>query len=136
MKLRFHRGPELARETRRLPADLYKRLRRELHLHPEPSLFIAIRSMQYLAIADEEEVVFLDGMGDRHIELAWQNFQPQRCRTVGDPVPYECVYYDEQGRHTMRRLIREFDQALEHLRRRQQVGSVNARVTPLGNRRS
>ena len=118
MRLSFRRGPELRRVASTLPAALYKQMRHLFNLHGEPSLFVPIRSMQYQAIIDEEEVVFVDGMGDRRIELAWQRFQPQQCRRLGDPIPYECVYYDEKGADTMRRLITEFQRALTLLENR------------------
>jgi len=40
------------------------------------SLFIPIRAMQYLAILDAEEFVFLDGERKCWIDIAWRNFQP------------------------------------------------------------
>lgn len=131
MKLSFQRGPELTREQRRLPAALYRQLRHALHLRSEPSVFVPIRSMQYLAVIDEEEVIFVDGMGDRRIELAWQHFRPQLSRRIDDPIPYECVFYDPRGRDTMLRLVPELGAALALLDRRDRGSSPGAVIARL-----
>ena len=67
-------------------------------------LFVPIRNMQYLAVVDEDEVIFSDGAGDRSIEMAWQNFRPQARSALTDSVPYEAVYYATGAPRTMIRL--------------------------------
>jgi hypothetical protein len=69
--------------------------------------------MQYLAIIDADEIVFVDGQGPRVIELAWQCFRPGDRADLLAPVSYECVFYDHRGEQTMQRLQGDFFRALE-----------------------
>ena len=119
MELSFERGSEIERENRALPAGHYRKI---LLLHSRTGgrpLFVPIRSMQYLAIVDREEIVFVDGQGPRVIELAWRDFHPGEREDLRAPVSYTCIYYEEKGRAAMGRLQGEFLKALEILEKRQ-----------------
>ncbi|MEJ5211872.1 MAG: hypothetical protein WHV61_10655 [Burkholderiales bacterium] len=118
MEESFWRGDELAREPSRLPAATYNLTRLLLARSPQGCVFVPIRSMQYLAVIDHEEIIFVDREGARQIELAWQRFDPHVRQSLEDPVPYDRVFYQEKGRETMKRLPREFHLALEQLARR------------------
>ena len=133
MELRFERGSEIAREQRQLPAEHYRKILLLLSRSRTSSLFVPIRSMQYLAIVDQEEVVFVDGQGPRVIELAWRDFHPGEREDLREPVSYTCVYYEDKGRAAMGRLQGEFFKALEILEERQPKSS-GATVTDLQRR--
>lgn len=113
MDLRLTRGEELRREVRQLPAELYNKIPVLYSRLKKSSLFVPVRSMQYLAIIDADEIVFVDGQGPRVIELAWQSFHPGDRADLQAPVSYECVFYDHKGEQTMRRLQGDFFRALE-----------------------
>ena len=131
MRIEFERDREIERRPTFLPSDLYKKLRHLRTLQGKDALFIPIRSLQYLAVVDEEEVFFVDGLGDRRIVLAWQNFRPADCARIGDPVPFELVIYRESARDAVLRLVREFSEAIE-LYESRHVGmpASGASITP------
>ena len=89
----FYRPPELSREPRTLPADTYNLAHVLLKRAATGCLFVPLRGMQFLAVLDAEEFIFVDREGRRMIELAWQNFAPQARRALDEPVSYEAVYY-------------------------------------------
>lgn len=115
MKLSFHRPAELAREVRHLPAPLYNLARRLLERSAESCVFVPIRSMQYLAVLDREEFLFIDSERKSVIAMAWQNFRPGRRNALDAPVAFEAVYYDAHGPETMKRLQGDFERALRLL---------------------
>ncbi|MHB1291340.1 MAG: hypothetical protein ACYCY5_04030, partial [Sulfuricella sp.] len=93
MQITCYRNPESAREPRFLPAATYNLAHVLLSRSPNGCLFVPIRAMQYLAIVDAEEFVFLDGERKCWIDIAWQDFRPQMRTSLDDPVPYQAVYY-------------------------------------------
>ncbi len=119
MELSFERGPERGRELRRLPAEHYRKLLLLYSRNNGSNLFIPIRAMQYLAVFDREEVVFVDGQGPRVIGLAWREFHPGERGDLRTPVGYTCVYYEAKGAQVMGRLQGEFLKALDLLNDRQ-----------------
>jgi hypothetical protein len=118
----FYVGEELGREARTLPAGIYNQLRLLHRQSGRGDLFISIRSMQYLAVFDGAEAIFVDGLGSRVVELAWRRFQPQARAALNEPVPYELVLYRPQGQEIQRRLTAELPAALRLLASR--VGSA------------
>ena len=125
----FYRPDEVAREPRHLPADTYNRAHLLL-VRSGGCLFVPIRSMQYLAVLDDEEFIFVDREGGRLIDIAWQRFKPQSRHSLEEPVAYEAVYYTGKGEETMRRLQGEFHRALHHLQEKSPLDSP-ARVIKL-----
>lgn len=130
MQLRFERGDELRREKRQLPAVYFRKIRLLFLRARSESLFIPIRSMQYLAIVDQDEIIFVDGQGPRIIELSWKNFSVGEVDDLNAPVAYECVIYQEKGAMAMKRLQGEFLKALNVLEERQPK-PAGGTVTPL-----
>ena len=130
MDIRFERGPELRRELRTLPADHYRLIRLLLSREQNGTLFVPIRSMQYLGIIDLEEVAFVDGQGPRMIELSWRDFRPGERKNLDAPVTYTCVHYNANSSDIMSRLQSEFLKALALMAQRQQK-TASATVTPL-----
>lgn len=115
MEITCYRDPELAREPLFLSAATYNLAHALLSRSPSGCLFVPIRPMQYLAILDAEEFVFLDGERKCWIDIAWQKFQPQMRTSLEDPVAYEAVYYQPSSSGLMARLLAEFPRALNDL---------------------
>lgn len=130
MDLSFTRGDEIGREQRVVSAELYNKIRLLFSRTSGECLFVPIRSMQYLAVVDKEEIVFVDGQGPRAIEISWQNFRASERGNLRDPVSYTAVFYSEKGRETMTRLQGEILKALQLMEERQPK-SDGASVTPL-----
>ena len=109
----FYRGDELGSQPRALPAETYNTMRLLLDYSEKNCVFVPIRSMQYMAVIDKEEVIFVDGLkAKKTIELTWKSFKPQERENLVDPVAYSFIYYDEIAIETMKRLQWEFDKAL------------------------
>lgn len=117
MEERFYREPEIARLPAFLPAVTYN-LAHTLLARAGNCLFVPIRSMQYMAVLDVEEFIFVDSQNKAWVELAWQHFRPQARTSLDERVPFELVYYLPQAADTMKRLPGEFHQALQVLARR------------------
>jgi hypothetical protein len=133
MHLSFERGQEIGREGRQLPAEHYNKIRLLYARAGGKPLFVPLRDMQYLAIVDSEEIVFVDGQGPRVIELAWRDFHPGEREDLRAPVSYTCIYYEEKAHAAMARLQSEFLKALELLEGRQ-IRPGGASVTRLDKR--
>lgn len=115
MEITCYRNPELSREPRLLPAATYNLAVTLLARSADGNLFIPIRAMQYLAIMDAEEIIFLDGERKCWIDIAWRNFRPQARTALDEPVAYEAVYYREHVQQLMSRLLAELSRALRML---------------------
>ena len=118
MEITCYRDREIARESRTLPAVTYNLAHTLLARTSNSCLFIPIRSMQYLAILDDEELIFLDGERKCWINIAWQRFRPQSRNSLDEAVAYEAVYYQMDAAVTMPRLQIELARALKQLSQR------------------
>jgi len=130
----FHRGEEVGHEFRTLPAITYNTIKLLFDYSESSSVFLPIRSMQYMAIIDKEEIIFVDGlMAKKVIELAWKCFKPQERNNLTDPVAYRFCFYDEKAIETMKRLQWEFDKALHvyYDRLKEKQPKTGATVIPL-----
>lgn len=115
MEITCYRSHEVARESRHLPAATYNLAVTLLARSDGHCLFVPIRSLQYLAIVDAEEFVFVDGASKCRIEIAWQDFRPEERVSLEDPVRYEAVHYHQETNLLMSRLQTEFPLALRCL---------------------
>jgi hypothetical protein len=115
MEITCYRSNETSRETLSLPASTYNLAITLLVRSANEHLFVPIRSMQYLAIVDIKEFVFIDGERKCWIDIAWQDFQSQARTSLDQPVVYEAVYYRDNQAEIMSRLHREFPVALRML---------------------
>ncbi|MFO7582609.1 hypothetical protein [Guyparkeria sp.] len=130
----FERGPVVRREPRLLGAGIYNKVRL-LFVHANRDcLFIPIRRIQYLAVMDDEEIIFVDNLGERRIELAWRHFRPQVRDALTDPVPYTLEIYRPRGFRTIRHLQGDFSEAIYQLQQRkkrtQGAGKADVRTLP------
>jgi len=141
----FRPDTEYARELTTIPAPIHNALRRLLKQARGSSVFIPIRSMQYLAVLDTEELIFVDalggyayhnGDGGRLIRLAWRPFVGQA--SLCDPVSCEMVYYFKDLKDIQRRLLSEIGLALDRLRLKQTIEErprATVRILPFKPRR-
>lgn len=142
----FFRPAEHSREDSTLPAAVYNDLTLLLKRSGRDSLFVPVRSMQYLAVLEAKEIIFVDsqggyahqdGEGGRLIRIAWRPAPPaQRLSLVG-PVPCEIVYYFPRMKEIQRRLMSELPPVLRQILQRErekEVQAVEPRVLPLERR--
>jgi hypothetical protein len=134
MEEHFYREQEIARVPGFLPAVTYN-LAHTLLTHAGKCLFVPIRSLQYMAVLDVEEFIFVDSQNKAWVELAWQRFRPQTRTSLDERVPFDVVHYLPQAAETMKRLPGEFHQALQLLADRQRPDSP-ATVVELHPRRA
>jgi hypothetical protein len=128
MDERFFRDRELARESRFLPADTYNLARLLRARSGAGHVFVPIRSMQYLAVLDAHEILFVDSQRKPWIEIAWLDFRPGEREMLTERVAYAAVYYTPNGRETMQRLQGEFAKALAALAGRDGAPSAGSVV--------
>ena len=122
----FFRPPEVACERLTIPAPLYNQCRLMLSRCQYEHIFVPVRSLQFQAVIDEEEVIFVDnqayavsdGEGGKLIRLAWVFHHDERGDDLSQPAPIELVYYDRQARELHNRLISEFKKALDLMEQR------------------
>jgi len=98
--------------------------------------------MQYLAVVERDEIVFVDayggyahqdGEGGRLIRIAWRPSAATERESVSAPVSCEIVYYFSDLKEVQRRLLAEVRSALEQLSRRhleRTAGAAEPRVIP------
>lgn len=134
MEITCFRDRELNREAETLPATVYNLAKSLMACSPSGIVFVPIRSMQYLAILDREEFVFVDGQYKNWVEIAWQRFRPQTRTSLDIPVPYEVAIYHPDGLAMMQRLMNEFPKALQATAARERVDGP-ARVLKFEKRR-
>lgn len=111
----FEREKALARVAMTLPAASYNLTRILLAASESRCVFVPLRGMQYLAVVDAEEIIFVDSQHKRWVEVAWQDFKPRARAALDEPVSYQAVFYTTDGGDTQRRLQGEFHTALTQL---------------------
>lgn len=123
----FFRPEPIAKDETTLPAALYNRCRLMLSRCAYQHIFIPIRSMQFLAVLDEDEVIFVDsqayavrdGEGGRMILLSWHFAEVQTRDSLSEPVPVEVFIHHPQAQEVRARLLQEFAKALAEVEERQ-----------------
>jgi len=138
----FFRPPEHSRRQSALRAALYNALQLLLRRHEGGSLFVPIRSMQYLAVVEREEVIFVDsqggyahqdGEGGRIIRIAWRPAPPEQRASLSEPVPCEVVFYFPDLKEVQWRLMSELPPVLERElqgQRETALRTIERRVLP------
>lgn len=125
----FERGQPLSRADSTLPAATYNLTRILLAASPKGCVFVPLRGMQYLAVVDREEIIFVDSQYKRWVEVAWRRFRPQAREALDQPVAYEAVFYAPEGADIQRRIQSEFHKALALLDSRRPVAG-SAHILP------
>jgi hypothetical protein len=143
----FFRPPEHSRQSSALPADLYNALQLLLKGQTGSCVFVPIRAMQYQAVVEREEVIFVDsqggyahqdGEGGRLIRIAWVLIPPAGRDSLTEPVACEIVYYAPGLKETQWRLIGELRGMLQRVlkeRREAELRTGRRRVLTLGRHR-
>ncbi len=130
----FRPDAEFGRETSTIPARVHNGLQLLLGRSGGRSVFIPIRSMQYLAVAEPDEIVFVDaqggyahqdGEGGRLIRLAWRPAVGRESLTA--PVPCEMVYYFGGLQGVQSRLLADIGPVLRQMLERQRDDGMPAR---------
>lgn len=129
----FEREQPLARMASALPAATYNLTRILLAASERGCVFVPIRSMQYLAVVDSEEIIFVDSQHKRWVEVAWRGFKPQARGALDEAVVYEAVFYTPEGRATQRRLQADFHAALALIAARRRPDAP-ANILPLARK--
>lgn len=128
----FYRSDELRRQASAMQGACYNLAHQLVTRSPQGCVFVPIRSMQYLAVLDAQEFIFVDSQGDRRIELAWQDFHPQARTALTEKVAYQLVLYRAQAEMTMRWLPGEFYKSMLQLSKRQSHGAARtAKIIPM-----
>ena len=124
MEITCYRETEISREQRTLPATTYNMAVSLLARCSSGQLFVPIRSMQFLAIIDAEEFVFIDGERKCWVDIAWQNFHRQERDALDQAITYDLVFYRENQAPVMLRLQQEFPLALRAMMSREHPASL------------
>ncbi|MEA1889757.1 MAG: hypothetical protein U9N50_08270 [Pseudomonadota bacterium] len=141
-KVTFFLPGEYERKDWSVPADIYNLYRLLLNKSTAGSVFVPIRSMQFLAALDQHEIIFVDSLayavsdnqGGRVILISWKfPTHPER-ESLTEAVPGEVVYYARKSDTVQLRLATEFKQAMELMDSRyrdQTIPTEGARILPL-----
>ena len=117
----FFLPAEVDRRDWSAPSEIYNLYRSLLTRSITGNVFVPIRSMQFLAVIDKDEIVFVDSQsyavseneGGRIILIAWQFNESRDRDALSDPVPCEIVFYEQNSSDTQLRLVPEFRKAME-----------------------
>ncbi|MBI5040828.1 MAG: hypothetical protein HZB57_06425 [Gammaproteobacteria bacterium] len=131
----FYREDPLEIRPAQLPAEVYNLAHRLLVRSGGSCLFVPVRGIQFLAVIDAEEIIFVDREAKHLVELAWRHFRPQARAGLGEPVPYEIHLYLAKARLTLPRLQGEFFKALALIEQRLEDGRGDgSRILPFPER--
>ena len=122
----FFRPDEIACERLTIPAPLYNQCRLMLSRCEYEHIFVPVRTMQFQAVIDRDEVIFVDnlayavrdGEGGKLIRLAWKFRHDTERESLTEPAPIDLIYYDDDARELHTRLIGEFKKSLDLLEER------------------
>lgn len=126
MELTLYREDPILRESRHLPAEVYNLAHLLLARADKPCVFIPIRSMQYLAVIDQEEIVFVDRELPGQVQLAWQKFHRQERSALNERVAFDVAFYTPESLKIMARLLTEFPKALQAIADKDRIGEPAA----------
>ncbi len=138
----FFLPKEISRKPWHVPAAIYN-LYHSLQARSQTGhVFVPIRSMQFMAVLDKNEIVFVDSQsyavskdeGGRLILIAWKFAASHDRDALSDPMPCEVVYYEQNNPDLQLRLIAEFQHAIELLDQRyrdEQLPAEGAKILSL-----
>jgi hypothetical protein len=113
MELTLYRDRPVSSTPRTLPATVYNLARALVARSPQGCVFVPVRGLQYLAVIDREEFVFVDSCYPNIVAISWADFRPQARDALDEPVPYRCFLYGAgEAVEVQRRLSAEFAGAL------------------------
>ncbi|MCG6897190.1 MAG: hypothetical protein LJE60_08815 [Thiocapsa sp.] len=136
----FRPGEIAAKQRTSIPAAVFNGLQLLLKRSQGDCVFVPIRSMQYQAVVDREEVIFVDshggyahqnGEGGRLIRIAWRPAVAQA--SLSAPIPCEIIHYFKSQEEIQMRLLGEIQPTIRQMLDRQRHGSgprQSARILP------
>ena len=137
----FFLPKEVGRNSWSVPAEIYK-LYRSLQVRSETGhVFVPIRTMQYMAVLDKHEIIFVDSQsyavskneGGRLILIAWKFASMHERDSLSKPVPCEVVFYERMNSEIQLRLVSEFRQAMELVDQRYRDSQLPAKGAQILN---
>lgn len=137
----FFLPKQVASKQWSVPAEIYN-LYRGLQLRNRIGhVFVPIRNMQFMAVLDKNEIVFVDSQsyavanneGGRLILIAWKFAESIDRDALADPVPCEVVFYEKNNSDLQLRLVHEFRQAMELLDQRYRSEQLPAKGAKILN---
>ena len=135
MELTLYREEPILRETRHLPADVYNLAHLLLTHSGKACVFVSIRSMQFLAVIDHEEIVFVDREFPTQVQLAWQHFHRHERHALNERIEFEAAFYTADSLGVMARLMSEFPKAMQAMADKERAGAPAA-VLPFPGRQN
>ena len=109
----YSRGTEIGHGFHTLPATNYNNLKRLMQVSTESVLEVPVPKLQYLAVVDQNEVVFVD-LHFRHvIEFAWQSLIPRDRNSLFSPVDFRSCWYNRLAHEAMLLMPEAFGAAVE-----------------------
>ena len=138
----FFLPDEVDRKVSSVSADIYNLAHTLLSRSEFSCVFVPIRSLQFMGVITETEVVFVDSQayaynqdeGGRLIMLAWKFRNTSERESLNDPVDCDVIYYHPESHEIQRRMVGEFRDALKHLDERyreQALPAEGARILKL-----
>jgi hypothetical protein len=143
----FFLPKEVARKAWLVPADIYNLYHSLQARDHEGNVFVPIRTMQFMAVLDKNEIVFVDGQsyavmknkdgedeGGRLILLAWKFPLSHDRDSLEDPMQCEVVFYDKKNSDLQLRMILAFKEAMELMDQRyrdKQIPAQGAKILTL-----
>ena len=138
----FFLPEEVGRKQWSVPAEIYNLYRALQQRNLTGHVFVPIRTMQFMAVLDKSEIVFVDSQsyavskdeGGRLILVVWKFAESIDRDALTDPVPCEVVFYEKYDSDLQLRLISEFRQAMELLDQRyrnEQLPAKGAKILKL-----
>ena len=105
-------------------------------------VFVPIRSLQFMAVLDKNEIIFVDSQsyatseneGGRLILIAWKFALSHDRDALTDSMPCEVVFYEKSNNDLQLRLVSEFRVAMELLDQRyrdKQIPAKGAKILTL-----
>jgi hypothetical protein len=133
MELTLYREAPILRESRHLPGAVYNLAHLLLARAGKTCVFVPIRGMQYLAVIDHEEIVFVDRELPGQVQLAWQNFHRQERNALDQRVEFEVAFYTRESLPVMSRLMSEFPRAMQAMAGKERI-ETPAAVLPFARK--
>lgn len=130
------------RKSWQMPAVIYNLYHSLLTKSLTGCVFVPIRNMQFLAVMDKDEIIFVDSLsyavanndGGRLILIAWQLPALHDRNALSDAMPCELLFYGQKSSDIQLRLVAEFRQALQLLDQRyrnQELPASGAKILSL-----
>ena len=122
----FFLPEEVERRAFTLPADIYNLAHTLLSRSEFNCVFVPIRSLQYLGVITDREIVFVDSQsyaynqdeGGRLIMLAWKFTNTGTRESLQEPVDCAMLCYHPDCQEIQLRMITAFREALQLLDQR------------------